>query len=64
MSNSLDADQARHFVVPILGPNKLQWLSAGDTRRQSLSKSRCDFLKGEMFCSIICVITNAHFLLI
>ena len=35
MSNSLDPDQARHFVRPDLGPNCLQMLSASDTRRQS-----------------------------
>ena len=28
MSNSLDPDQARHFVGPDLGPNCLQRLSA------------------------------------
>ena len=32
MSNSLDPDQARHFVGPDLGPNCLQKLSADDTR--------------------------------
>ena len=31
MSNSLDPDQARHFVGPDLGPNCLQRLSADDT---------------------------------
>ena len=30
MSNSLDPDQARHFVGPDLGPNCLQKLSADD----------------------------------
>ena len=34
VSNSLDPDQARHFVGPDLGPNCLQKLSADDTRRQ------------------------------
>ena len=33
MSNSLDRDQARHFVGPDLGPNCLRKLSADDTRR-------------------------------
>ena len=28
MLNSLDPDQARHFVWPDLGPNLLLWLSA------------------------------------
>ena len=31
MSNSLDPDQARHFVGPNLGPNCSQMLSAEDT---------------------------------
>ena len=31
MSNSLDPDQARHFVGPDLGPNYSQRLSADDT---------------------------------
>ena len=34
VSNSLDPDQARHFVGPDLGPNYLQRLSADDTSRQ------------------------------
>ena len=33
VSNSLDPDQARHFVGPDLGPNCSQRLSADDTRR-------------------------------
>ena len=31
MSNSLDPDQAQHFVGPDLDPNCLQRLSADDT---------------------------------
>ena len=31
LSNSLDSDQARHYVGPDLGPNCLQKLSADDT---------------------------------
>ena len=31
VSNSLDQDQARHFVGPDLGPNFLQIFSAEDT---------------------------------
>ena len=31
VSNSLDPDQARHFVGPDLGPNCLLWLSANST---------------------------------
>ena len=33
VSNSLDPDQARHFVQLDLDPNCLQKLSAEDTRR-------------------------------
>ena len=40
MSNSLDLDQARHFVGPDLGPNCLQRLTADDTRRQSVLHSQ------------------------
>ena len=39
MSNSLDLDQARHFVGPDLVPNCLQRLSADDTCRQSVLHS-------------------------
>ena len=35
MSNSLDPNQAQHFVGPDLGPNFLQRLSADDISRQS-----------------------------
>ena len=34
MLNSLDPDQARHFVGPDLDPNCLQTLSADDTSKQ------------------------------
>ena len=37
VSNSLDLDQARHFVGPDLGPNCLQKLSADDIRRQKVN---------------------------
>ena len=33
VSNSLDPDQARHFVRPDLGSNCLQWLSADEASR-------------------------------
>ena len=36
VANSLDPDQARHFVGPELGPNCLQRLSAGNIRRQKV----------------------------
>ena len=35
MSNSLDPDQARHFVGPDLGPNCSQMLSADDNSRHA-----------------------------
>ena len=38
MSNSLDPDQARHFVGPDLGPNCLQRLSADNTSRPLAGK--------------------------
>ena len=34
VSNSLNPDQARHFVGPDLDPNCLQRLSADDTSKQ------------------------------
>ena len=40
-SNSLDPDQARHFVGPDLGPNYLQRLSAGDRSRQRVNIGFC-----------------------
>ena len=36
MSNSLDPDQARHFVGPDLGTDCLQRLSADDTSRSGV----------------------------
>ena len=38
MSNSLDPDQAGHFVGPDLGPNCLQRLSADDKSRHEWEK--------------------------
>ena len=38
VSNSLDPDQAGHFVRPDLGPNCLQSLSADDTSRQRVNE--------------------------
>ena len=37
VSNSLDPDQARHFVGPDLDPKCLQSLSADDTSRQRIT---------------------------
>ena len=39
MSNSLNADQVRHFVEPDLGPNCLHRLSTDNTSRQSYGDS-------------------------
>ena len=39
MSNSLDADQARRFVEPDLGPNCLQMLSADDNSHHQQGKN-------------------------
>ena len=39
VANSLDPDQARHYVGPDLGPNCLQWLSADGTSRQRVNIS-------------------------
>ena len=36
MSNSLDPDQARHYVGPDLGPHCLQRLSADDNSKQRI----------------------------
>ena len=38
VTNSLDPDQARHFVGPDLGPNCLQRLSADDSTRQRVKE--------------------------
>ena len=43
MSNSLDPDQARHFVRPDLDPNFLQRLSADD-KSQDYSGERIKFI--------------------
>ena len=37
MSNSLDPDQARHFVRPDHGPNCLQSLSADNPGREGVN---------------------------
>ena len=42
MPNSLDPDQARHFVWPDLGPNCLQRLSADERSRQRVNDSAGD----------------------
>ena len=42
MSNSLDPDQARHFVGPGLGPNCLQRLSADIAGKELNTKQLVD----------------------
>ena len=44
VSNSLDPEQARHFVGPGLGPNCLQMLSADNTSRQRVNSIKHAFL--------------------
>ena len=41
VANSLDPDQARHFVGPDLGPNCLQKISADNSSRQFESVRMC-----------------------
>ena len=41
VSNSLDIDQARHFVGPDLGPNCLQGLSADNKSGQRVKNKTC-----------------------
>ena len=38
VSNSLDLDQAQHFVGPDLGPSCLQRIQSDDTNRQRVNK--------------------------
>ena len=46
MSNSLDPDQAPHFVGPDLVPNCLRKLSAEDTRWQRVQYACTELFKG------------------
>ena len=39
--NSLDPDQALHFVRPDLDPNCFQRISADDTCRQRVNENKC-----------------------
>ena len=63
MSNSLDPDQARHFVRPDLGPNYLQKLSADDTSRQNVDVFAffffSDWLSLDGFCRYLMSDDNA-----
>ena len=55
VSNSLDPDQARHFVGPDLGPNCLEKLSADDTSRYKVkTAAHCIFVLLSIFlCALI-----------
>ena len=52
VSNSLDLDQAQHFVGPDQGPNCLQRLSADETSRQTVKQTF--FSTHLTFYKIIC----------
>ena len=56
VSNSLDPDQAPHFVGPGLGPNCLQSLSADDTRRQRVKYVQKFIWKCHLFKVICCIL--------
>ena len=53
MSNSLDPDQAQHFVGPDLGPNCLQRLSADGASRQRVKPRVLGFVG-------LCIDFNSH----
>ena len=53
VSNSLDPDQARHFVRPDLGPNCLQRLSADDTSRLRVNASSQNSFLGGRYLTFI-----------
>ena len=56
VSNSLDPDQARHFVRPDLGPNCLQTLSADDQKMTLVGKEL------KVHDSSLILINNIYFL--
>ena len=55
VSNSLGIDQARHFVVPDLGPNSLQRISADGISRQRVNSLPT---KGN-FCCLPITVANS-----
>ena len=55
MSNSLDPDQARHFVGPDLGPTCLQRLLADDACRQ-----RVNGVLSPESCCVLILTTVCH----
>ena len=54
VSNSLDPDQAGHYVRPGLGQICLQMLTADDTCRQSVNKSKIRKNQTGITKSILC----------
>ena len=55
MSNSLDPDQARHFVGPDLGPNCLQRLSADcETTKVAASKKTVKYCNNLVVLFFVC----------
>ena len=52
VSNSLDPDNARHFVGPDLGPNCLQMLSADNTGRYRVNA------KAPLFNMYTCILVD------
>ena len=60
MSNSLDPDQARHFIEPDLSPNCLQVLSAEDTSRQRDNECKHKSLKFCLYLTTIASKPKAH----
>ena len=53
MSNSLDLDQARRFVGPDHGPNRLQRLSAEDTSKLRVKHCCKQIVQWENFVNCI-----------
>ena len=60
VSNSLDPDQARHFVGPVLGPGPscLQKLSADDTMRQRVNSAPDLIVGKELMLSLTKILYN------
>ena len=65
MSNSLDPDQARHFVRLDLSPNCLQRLSADDTCKERVEigvvfRKVNSFINLQFCCLLPCYFDNWH----
>ena len=59
-ANSLDPDQARHFVGPYLGPKCLQRLSADDTSSQRVKICLNFVFRIVTFQSVICLSSSVY----